>query len=299
LPLAVPIGRPDDLVSRRAKCQKEREHRSEGGKGPRLTEGSTKPRVAVHHADDARAPLPTIAGEGRAWAVIWPGMGAKCRSLHRISLASGGASMPLRHPGEAVYYVLTGGGAVEDTPGTARPLIEGSMVHVAPRAGYHFQAGDAGLELIGGPCPADPALYGGASPCSAPVEPNEPGPVRIFHRDDPGVQVPLISRDARLIVWLGVGAETANMNFVRLEPGEANVAHIHPESEDTIYILQGRGTVADFDHDLRLSFEGGDVIHVPTGIKHAVHADRGQAVVSVGGPAPADRHMLRAAGLLA
>ncbi len=250
-----------------------------------MTEGSIEPRVAVQHADDARAPVRMIAGEGRAWAVIWPGMGAKCRSLHRISLACGGTSVPLRHPGEAVYYVLGGRGRVEDAAGTAHPLIEGSMVHVAPRAGYHFQAGDAGLELIGGPCPADPALYGGASPCSAPVEPNEPGPVRIFHRDDPGVQVPL--------------AETANMNFVRLEPGEANVAHIHPESEDTIYILQGRGTVADFDHDLRLSFEGGDVIHVPTGIKHAVHADRGQAVVSVGGPAPADRHMLRAAGLLA
>ena len=89
------------------------------------------------------------------------------------------------------------------------------------------------------------------------------------------------------------------MNFVRLEPGEANVPHIHPESEDTIYILQGCGTVVDFDHDIRLSFETGDVIHVPTGIKHAVHADRGEAVVSVGGPAPADRHMLRAAGLLA
>ena len=74
---------------------------------------------------------------------------------------------------------------------------------------------------------------------------------------------------------------------------------MHPESEDTIYILSGRGTVVDFDHDLRLGFGAGDVIHVPIGIKHAVFADCGQAVASVGGPAPADRHMLRAAGLLA
>lgn len=267
--------------------------------GPRLTDGSIQPRVAVHDADDARAPVRMIAAQGRAWAVIWPGMGARCRSLHRVSLAPGGTSVPLRHPGEAVYYVLAGRGAVEDAAGTAHPLIEGSMVHVAPQGGHHFQAHDAGLELIGGPCPADPALYDGPLPCGAPVKPNEAGTVRIFHRDDPGVQVPLISRDARLIVWLGVGAETANMNFVRLEPGEANVPHVHPESEDTIYVLEGRGTVVDFDHELRLSFEAGDVIHVPTGIKHAVHADRGQAVVSVGGPAPADRHMLRAAGLLA
>jgi quercetin dioxygenase-like cupin family protein len=264
-----------------------------------LTDGSIEPCVAVHHADDAHAPVRMIAGEGRAWAVIWPGMGARCRSLHRVSLACGGASVPLRHPGEAVYYVLAGRGRVKDAAGSAHPLIEGSMVHVAAQSGYDFQADDAGLELIGGPCPADPTLYDGALTRSAPAKPDEAGAVRIFHRDDPGVQVPLISRDARLIVWLGVGAETANMNFVRLEPGEANVPHIHPESEDTIYILQGRGTVADFDHDLRLSFEGGDVIHVPIGIRHAVYADCGQAVVSVGGPAPADRHMLRAAGLLA
>jgi quercetin dioxygenase-like cupin family protein len=286
------------LVSRRAKCQKGRAH-GRNGKDRTLTDGSIEPRVAVHHADDARAPLPMVAAEGRAWAVIWPGVGAQCRSLHRISLVRGGASVPLRHPGEAVYYVLAGRGRVEDAAGTAHALIEGSMVHVAPRAGYHFQADDAGLELIGGPCPADPALYEGALTHSRPAEPGGIGAVRIFHRDDPGVQVPLISRDARLIVWLGVGAETANMNFVRLEAGEANVPHIHPESEDTIYILQGRGSVVDFDHDLRLSFEAGDVIHVPIGIKHAVRADRGEAVVSVGGPAPADRHMLRAAGLLA
>jgi hypothetical protein len=57
--------------------------------------------------------------------------------------------------------------------------------------------------------------------------------------------------------------------------------------------------VVDFDHELRLPFAAGQVLHVPTGIKHAVYADRAQAVVSVGGPAPADRHMLRAAGLLA
>jgi quercetin dioxygenase-like cupin family protein len=230
--------------------------------------------------------------------VIWPGLGAQCRSLHRVSLAPGGATVRLRHPGEAVYYVLAGTGIVEDPPGETLPLIEGSMVHVAPEREYRFKAQNGGLELIGGPCPADPALYDGNLAGGARANRDRTGPVRVFHRDDPGVQVPLISRDARLIVWLGVGAETANMNFVRLAPGEGNVPHIHPESEDTIYILQGRGTVVDFDHDLRLGFEAGDVIHVPIGIKHAVYADRGEAVASVGGPAPADRHLLRAAGLL-
>ena len=50
-----------------------------------------------------------------------------------------------------------------------------------------------------------------------------------------------------------------------------------PCSEDTIYILEGEGTVTDFDHDLKLDFQAGDVIHVPPGVKHAVAADKGVA----------------------
>ena len=116
-----------------------------------MTEGLHEPRVTVRDTDDTRAPLRMIAAQGRAWAVIWPGMGAQCRSLHRVSLAPGGSSLALRHPGEAVYYALGGRGTVEDAAGTAHPLIEGSMVHVAPQGRYHFQAEDAGFELIGGP----------------------------------------------------------------------------------------------------------------------------------------------------
>ncbi len=80
--------------------------------------------------------------------------------------------------------------------------------------------------------------------------------IRVFHRDKPDVMLPIISNDARLVVWPGVGAETANMNYVRMEPGEANTPHIHASSEDTIYILEGKGTVRDFDHDLILRFRG-------------------------------------------
>ena len=266
--------------------------------GHGLNVRSETSRVAVYRAGDALTPLGIVAARGRAWAVIWPGTGARCRSLHRVSLGPAGSTMSLRHAGEAVYYVLSGRGRVADAARASHPLTDGAMIHISPRGEYRFEAGEAGLELIGGPCPPDPALYDGTASCAPAPIGVEIGAIRIFHRDDPGVQVPLISRDARLIVWLGVGAETANMNFVRLEPGEANVPHIHPKSEDTIYILEGRGTVKDFDHEARLGFAAGDVIHVPTGIKHAVAADCGEAVVSVGGPAPADRHMLRAAGLL-
>ncbi|MGE0210778.1 MAG: cupin domain-containing protein [Parvibaculaceae bacterium] len=120
--------------------------------------------------------------------------------------------------------------------------------------------------------------------------------IRVFHRDRPDRMLPIISRDARLVVWPGVGAMTANMNFVQMEPGEANVPHIHPESEDTIFILAGKGTVQDFGTGEKLPFRAGQVIHVPVGVKHAVFADRGSPVVSAGGPCPADFHMLRAVG---
>jgi quercetin dioxygenase-like cupin family protein len=120
--------------------------------------------------------------------------------------------------------------------------------------------------------------------------------IRVFHKDKPDVMLPMISKDARLVVWPGVGATTANMNYVRMEPGEANVPHVHAESEDTIYILEGQGSVTDFDHDLKLDFRAGDVIHVPPGVKHAVAADKGTPVVSVGGPCPADYRLLKAVG---
>ena len=84
--------------------------------------------------------------------------------------------------------------------------------------------------------------------------------IRVFHRDKPDVMLPLISKDARLVVWPGVGSESANMNYVRMEPGEANVPHRHASSEDTIYILAGEGTVTDYNHDRKLEFRAGDVI---------------------------------------
>ena len=120
--------------------------------------------------------------------------------------------------------------------------------------------------------------------------------IRVFHRDKPDRLMPMISRDARLIVWPGVGAITANMNYVRLEPGEANIPHVHADSEDTIFILSGKGTVEDFDNGLRQQFRAGQAIHVPVGVKHAVAADLNEPVVSTGGPCPADFAMLKAVG---
>lgn len=122
--------------------------------------------------------------------------------------------------------------------------------------------------------------------------------IRVYHRDDAMVRLPMIARDARLVVWPGVGAVTANMNYVLMTPGEANVPHAHPVSEDTIVVVAGAGTIEDLTNGRSHPFAAGEVVHVPVGIQHQVRADRGETIESVGGPCPADLAGLRAAGVL-
>lgn len=122
--------------------------------------------------------------------------------------------------------------------------------------------------------------------------------IRVYHRDEASVRLPMIARDARLVVWPGVGALSANMNYVMMQGGEANVPHRHAVSEDTIVILAGEGTIANLDSGTTHPFSGGQVVHVPVGVQHQVRADRGSAIESVGGPCPADLAGLRRAGVL-
>ena len=61
---------------------------------------------------------------------------------------------------EAVYYVMSGGAAAADPDnGQTADLVAGSMALIDPGTPYTFVAGDEGAELVGGPCPADPAMY--------------------------------------------------------------------------------------------------------------------------------------------
>jgi quercetin dioxygenase-like cupin family protein len=245
--------------------------------------------------------LPVLAGDGSARAVIWPGAGATQRSIHLIQLAPSSGTIRLAHPAESVYYVLAGSGTVAgDRPAAATALVPGSMVHVAPGTGYRFSAGPGGLEIFGGPCPPDPALYAagdGAGQAAAGEDGGTAEPsITVLHQDKPALMLPLISADARMIVWPGNGAWTATMNYVRMRPGEENTPHTHAESEDTIVILEGRGSIDDLTHGETHEFAAGDVIHVPAGLRHAVRANRGENVVSVGGPCPADLPFLRACG---
>lgn len=106
-------------------------------------------------------PLPLVEdGGGVAHAVVWPGVGAFQRTFHRFRLEPLGRTRAQRHGGEAVYYVVRGRAVVRDDSGAAHELREGSMVHVDAGTGYTFEAGGQGSEIVGGPCPADPDLYG-------------------------------------------------------------------------------------------------------------------------------------------
>ena len=256
--------------------------------------------VAIIDAKTGPA-LDLVENGGRAWAVIWPGIGAMLRTMHRLSLDPQGESRTQSHPGEAVYYLIEGGGTVA-AGGEESALRKGSMIHLGPGTDYRFSAGADGMELVGGPSPADLALYEGLDfepptiPGDTPATGSAPEGVnpglRVFHRDSPDQMLPMVASDARLIVWAGTGAETANMNYVDMKPGEENVPHSHAFSEDTIFILSGRGTIADLDNDTVLEFEAGQVIHVPVGVKHKVIGNRGTAIVSVGGPCPCDVDLL-------
>ena len=116
-------------------------------------------RGKVLDADSGPA-VDLVAEGGSARAIVWPGVGAHLRSMQRISLAPSGRTRRLQHPGEAVYYVISGSGSVADDTATSE-LIEGSMIHVEPGTPYEVTAGPDGIEIVGGPSPADPAMYRG------------------------------------------------------------------------------------------------------------------------------------------
>jgi hypothetical protein len=109
---------------------------------------------------DAGPELAIVEGAGLARAVIWPGMKARARSLHRIQLEDGAGTIDLCHPSDAVYYVIAGTGAVtEIEPPERFDLRAGSMFHVDAGTRYAISAADGGLDLVGGPAPADDAMY--------------------------------------------------------------------------------------------------------------------------------------------
>lgn len=121
--------------------------------------GGTGDRVQVLRSADGPE-LALVAHGGSARAVVWPGVGAEHRSMHRVSLDGGGSTIEISHDSEAVYLVFVGSATVIDrSDDVCYELITGSMIHIDPNTTYQFEAGPSGAELVGGPCPPDPRLY--------------------------------------------------------------------------------------------------------------------------------------------
>lgn len=115
--------------------------------------------IRVLSKEKSNPDLNIINGEGKATAIIWPGVGAKERSFILIEINNESSTKELHHFSESVYYVKTGDGKVFDIKeNTVSEIIEGSMVHIGIDTPYYFEAGKKGLILIGGPCPHDPNL---------------------------------------------------------------------------------------------------------------------------------------------
>lgn len=119
------------------------------------------PGGEIQILDGSEGPeLPIVDGAGMARAIVWPGVGARSRSLHRIWLEAGAGTVRLSHPSDAVYYVIEGDGtAADESAGSEHALRAGAMFHVDAGTAYRVRAGDDGMQLVGGPAPADDALY--------------------------------------------------------------------------------------------------------------------------------------------
>jgi mannose-6-phosphate isomerase-like protein (cupin superfamily) len=117
--------------------------------------------VSIHDIEGDGPLLPLLDGPGEVRAVIWPGMGAAHRSIHRYRIEPGTATVPLSHPGEAVFFVHAGLGVVEDAgSGETQAIRPSEIVHVDGGTAYRFRCpGPEPLVLLGGPAPPDPALY--------------------------------------------------------------------------------------------------------------------------------------------
>lgn len=103
--------------------------------------------------------IPIVEGAGSARVLLWPGNGAKYRTLQLIDLQTGDRTVDLSHTTDAVFYVMKGAGTVVDTKSkSTSELMEGSMIHIDAGDRYRFES-SPGMMLLGGPCPADEALY--------------------------------------------------------------------------------------------------------------------------------------------
>lgn len=106
-----------------------------------------------------------------------------------------------------------------------------------------------------------------------------------------------VGGNGKAIVWPGMGAKNLAMHYVIMKPGQNNVPHAHPHSEDIIFVIQGEGIVENGDTGEEMPYKEGNVIYIPAGVPHAVKAKGSRDFIAVGAQAPFDLEFYKRAGL--
>ena len=75
-------------------------------------------------------------------------------------------------------------------------------------------------------------------------------------------------------------AETSEVFVVVLEPGESPPLHVHHDTEQIFYMMQGTGTLQiGADAPLYFPVKPGDVVRVPPHTLHRVHCESQEPVI--------------------
>jgi len=93
--------------------------------------------------------------------------------------------------------------------------------------------------------------------------------------------------------WMSTPAVTGAAEFstgiVQLEPGKGHDRHDHPESEEILYVVSGRGEQTVDDETREIA--AGDMVYIPAGVPHSTINTSWQPLVLVaayGPPGPED-----------
>ncbi|HET6382157.1 MAG TPA: cupin domain-containing protein [Armatimonadota bacterium] len=111
------------------------------------------------------------------------------------------------------------------------------------------------------------------------------------------------------ITWMDcaeiTGSETLTFGVVRIDAGQSNPAHRHPNCDEALHVLEGELVHSLGDEEYVL--KAGDTIHIPQNMVHqarnpgtipcrivvAYNTGRRQVVGEFGDPAPADPYRER------
>jgi mannose-6-phosphate isomerase-like protein (cupin superfamily) len=74
-------------------------------------------------------------------------------------------------------------------------------------------------------------------------------------------------------------ARFSEVFIVVIEPGKAPPLHIHHDTEQIFYVIEGSGTLTiGKDKQQHLPVKTGDIVRIPVGVWHSIEADPGKVL---------------------